>query len=167
VAARKPAARRTTGTAKGRDNLDQGALLELAGYNIRRAELHMGQAFERALAAKQLRAAEFSTLLLVAGNAQATQADIATALNIHRPNMVGIIERLERRGLLQRTVYEHDRRNHVLALTPKGVTLLAAAQRLVDKLERDITRCWSAQERTLVIELLRRFHTQGKNRTKK
>jgi DNA-binding MarR family transcriptional regulator len=163
MAARKPPARRAAaGAASGRQNLDQGALLDLAGYNIRRAEMHMSQAFQRALATKKLRAPEFSTLLLVANNSQPTQADIAKALSIHRPNMVGIIERLEQRGLLQRTVYEHDRRNHVLALTAKGATLLAAAQRLVHKLERDVTRCWSEEERAQAIELLRRLHTQGR-----
>lgn len=159
MTARKPPARRI---ASGRQNLDQGALLELAGYNIRRAEMHMSQAFERALTVKKLRAPEFSTLLLIANNSEATQADIAKALSIHRPNMVGIIERLEHRGLLQRAVYEHDRRNHVLALTTKGATLLVAAQRLVQKLERDATRCWSADERAQAIALLRRLHTQGR-----
>lgn len=167
MAARKPAARPVASAANGRQNLDQSALLALAGYNIRRAEMHMSQAFERALAAIPLRAPEFSTLLLVAGNSQATQADIAEALSIHRPNMVGIVERLERRGLLQRTVYEQDRRNHVLALTAKGVTLLAEAQRLVHKLERDVTRCWNAEERAQMIDLLRRLHTQGQDNPKK
>jgi DNA-binding MarR family transcriptional regulator len=167
MAARKPAARAATKPANERQSLDQGALLALAGYNIRRAEMHMSQAFERALAAIPLRAPEFSTLLLVAGNSQATQADIAEVLSIHRPNMVGIVERLERRGLLQRTVYEQDRRNHVLALTAKGMALLAEAQRLVNKLERDVTRCWTVDERTQAIELLRRLHTQGQDRPKK
>lgn len=137
--------------------LDPGLLRELAGYNIRRAEVHMRQRFEREMGAKGLRPPDFSTLVLIAANPLATQAEIAQALNIQRPNMVGLIGGLEARGLITRTVYEHDRRNLLLALTPRGAALLEEAKRVVFDLDRRVTDCWTEREREQVVALLARL----------
>jgi DNA-binding MarR family transcriptional regulator len=149
--------RRTKADGGGASALDPGVLGELAGYNIRRAEVHMRQQFERAMGAKGLRPPEFSTLVLIAANPLATQAEIAQALNIQRPNMVGLIGGLEERGLVARTVYEHDRRNHILELTPRGVALLEDAKRAVRELDRRATACWTDRERDQAIALLGRL----------
>jgi DNA-binding MarR family transcriptional regulator len=148
--------RRTKADGDSAGALDPGILRELAGYNIRRAEVHMRQQFEREMGAKGLRPPEFSTLVLIAANPLATQAEIAQALNIQRPNMVGLIGGLEERGLIARTVYEHDRRNHILELTPRGVALLEDATRVVRELDRRATACWTDRERDQVIALLAR-----------
>jgi DNA-binding MarR family transcriptional regulator len=149
--------RRTRAEGGGGSALDPGILGELAGYNIRRAEVHMRQQFERAMGAKGLRPPEFSTLVLIAANPLATQADIAQALNIQRPNMVGLIGGLEARGLVTRTVYEHDRRNQILALTPRGAAALEEAKRIVRELDRRATACWTEREREQVVALLGRL----------
>ena len=136
-------------------------LRELAGYNIRRAEVHMRQQFERAMGAKGLRPPEFSTLVLIAANPLATQAEIAQALNIQRPNMVGVIGGLEERGFVTRTVYEPDRRNQILALTPRGAKFLEDAKCIVRDLDRRVTASWSDREREQVIALLARMYDPG------
>ena len=141
--------------------LDPGILGDLAGYNIRRAEVHMRQQFEREMGAKGLRPPEFSTLVLIATNPLATQAEIADALNIQRPNMVGLIGGLEERGLVTRTVYEHDRRNHILELTPRGAALLEEAKRVVRELDRRVTACWTDRERDQIVALLARLWDPG------
>jgi DNA-binding MarR family transcriptional regulator len=145
--------------------LDPGCLRELAGYNIRRAEVHMRQQFEREMGAKGLRPPEFSTLVLLAANPLATQAEVAQALNIQRPNMVGLIGGLEARGLITRTVYEHDRRNHMLALTARGVAFLEEARRVVLEMDRRVTACWTDRERDQVIALLARLWDAGRGGT--
>ncbi len=158
---RNPPAARPRKRAKteggGVSALDPGILRELAGYNIRRAEVHMRQQFEREIGAKGLRPPEFSTLVLIAANPLATQAEIAHALNIQRPNMVGLIGGLEARGLIARTVYEHDRRNHILELTLRGAALLEEAARAVRELDRRVTACWTDRERDQVVGLLARL----------
>ena len=95
--------------------------------------------------------------MLIAANPLATQAEIAQALNIQRPNMVGLIGGLEARGLVARSVYEHDRRNHILELTPRGVALLEEAKRAVLALDRRATACWTDRERDQVVALLARL----------
>jgi DNA-binding MarR family transcriptional regulator len=162
---RKPQAvrprKRTRAQGGEAGTLDPGILRELAGYNIRRADVHMRQQFEREMGAKGLRPPEFSTLVLIAANPLATQAEIAHALNIQRPNMVGLIGGLEERGLITRTVYEHDRRNQILALTPRGAAFLEDAKRVVREMDRRVTACWTDRERDQAIALLARLWDSG------
>jgi DNA-binding MarR family transcriptional regulator len=161
-AKRKPAQpvrpRSTPRSDNGHARLDQTGIEQLVGYNIRRAEIHMRQDFERSFGPKKLRPPEFSTLALIAANRFVTQADLAHALSIRRPNMVGLIDGLERRGLVTRTVYERDRRNHVLGLTPKGAALLEEAKRIAFAGDRRATSCWTDAERAQVIALLQRLY---------
>jgi len=147
--------------ARRREALDQSALRRLAGYNIRRADVHMNQHFARTLAKLRVRPAEYSVMLLLDSNPLATQADLAAALSIQRPNLVGLILRLERRGLLRREPYEHDRRHHILSLAPKGESLLAKVNRVVRDMDRRVTRCWTERERAQVNALLLRLYGPG------
>jgi DNA-binding MarR family transcriptional regulator len=157
--------KRTPARSAAAGGLDPGVLRELAGYNIRRAEVHMRQQFEREMGESGLRPPDFSTLVLIAANPLATQAEIAQALNIQRPNMVGLIGGLEERGLITRTVYEHDRRNHMLALTPRGAAFLEEARRVVLEMDRRVTACWTDRERDQVIALLARLWDAGRGAT--
>ena len=154
--ARKPA--NDSGPARKSTGLDQSALQRLAGYSLRRAEVTMRQQFTRTLADWDIRGAEYSVLVLTATNKLVTQADLGEALNIKRPNMVSLIERLEKRGLIARKVHEHDRRNHILTLTEKGEALLVDIEGPVQEMDQWVTRCWSAKERAQVMALLERFY---------
>jgi DNA-binding MarR family transcriptional regulator len=155
--ARRAAApvRRAAGKA-----LDQGMLTGLVGYALRRAEVKMRQHFARTLAEWDITGADLSVLELIAANAAVTQADLGAALDIKRPNMVSLIDRLARRGLLERKVYEHDRRNQILSLTRKGEAFLGEVAELVQAMDTRVTRCWTAKERAQVVKLLRRFYLQ-------
>lgn len=160
VASAQPRARRKQLPTEVRGPIDQSVMQGLVGYNIRRAELHMRQAFDRNVGKSGLRPSEFSILVLIDRNALVTQAALGRALNIRRPNMVVLIEGLERRGLVVRAEQEHDRRMHTLRLTPKGTTLLGAAHRLSRAGELEATRCWTDRERAQVVALLRRLYEQ-------
>ena len=133
----------------------------LVGYNIRRAELFMRQAYDRSVGETGLRPSEFSILALLDSNAQVTQSELGLALNIRRPNMVVLIEGLERRGLLLRAQHEHDRRMQILQLTAQGKTLLREALRRSREGEKLSYACWSDQERDQVIALLRRLYERN------
>lgn len=154
----KKSAGKSAAPAKKPIGLDQSALQRLAGYSLRRAEVMMRQHFTRTLADWDIRGAEYSVLILIATNELVTQADLGEALNIKRPNMVSLIERLEKRGLLARKVHEHDRRNHILTLTEKGDALLADIEGPVHEMDKRVTGCWSAKERAQVVALLQRFY---------
>ena len=158
-----PATKAVKGVAKRASpnaarRLDQSSLQQLVGYNLRRAEVHMRQLVIRALADWDIRPPEYSVLALIASNQLVTQADLGEALNIKRPNMVSLIEKLEKRALLKREVHARDRRNHILTLTEKGAALLADIDGMLHELDHNWTACWSAPEKEMLVALLQRFY---------
>lgn len=54
-----------------------------------------------------------------------TQAELSRALITHRSNVTGLVDRLEKRGLLRRNPVAGDRRAHQVGLTVTGRRLLA------------------------------------------
>ena len=168
MAARKPRAssRAAPADPPAAAALKLDGLLGLVGYNIRRADIFMHQQFARTFNRHAIRPADFAVMTLIGASGRATQADIAAALSIKRPNLVGLILRLEHRGLLAREVSRRDRRNHVLSLTPQGRRLLAKVRRVVRDQDRRVTQCWTDAERGRVIGLLQRLYAPGSGRVR-
>lgn len=59
---------------------------------------------------------------------QVTMAAIARRLNTRRPNVLGILDRLEKLGLVERSVNPDNRRAHIVSLTAKAQSLIAQLQ---------------------------------------
>lgn len=53
-----------------------------------------------------------------------TQNDICEHLLVDKSNITGLVDRMEKTGLLRRTVVPHDRRCHHIELTDEGRTIL-------------------------------------------
>lgn len=138
--------------------LDQRKLQRLIGYNLRRAEVQMRGEVARVLATDDIRTVEYSILSLVAANSEVTQKELGCALSVKRPNMVSLIDRLEQRGLIVRTVMARDRRNQILSATPAARTLLAQLDAKLDALEQRVFGPWSRGERDLLARMLRRIY---------
>ena len=68
---------------------------------------------------------QFNVLnLLHNENPGATQSELSRQLIMHRSNVTGLIDRLEKRGLVQRADCATDRRAYRVALTPAGEKLV-------------------------------------------
>jgi MarR family transcriptional regulator, transcriptional regulator for hemolysin len=63
-------------------------------------------------------------LALIGDGAERTQLEIATHLGIDRSTLVPLLDRLERTGLLVRTVSVRDRRARIPRVTPAGVEVV-------------------------------------------
>lgn len=59
-------------------------------------------------------------------------AAVASRLNMDRPTMSGITERLIKKGLIVSQVNHQDRRSQTLSLTPKGQKLVPELQKIGD-----------------------------------
>jgi DNA-binding MarR family transcriptional regulator len=73
--------------------------------------------------------------------------------------VVGVIDRLERRGLVVRAPAPGDRRSYALELSAKGEALRGEVARRVRVHERRVARGLSEAERTALIDLLRRIES--------
>ena len=103
------------------ETVDTSYLETLIGYNARRAALAViGQFLER-MAVYDLKPVDFSVMSVVVHNPGVTSRQLCAALNILPPNLVGLVQSLESRGLIERLPHPHDGRAMGLHPTEKGL----------------------------------------------
>jgi DNA-binding MarR family transcriptional regulator len=73
----------------------------------------------------RLSPSQFNLLNLLEGNpAGLSQTELSRELITHRSNVTGLVDRLEKRGLVRREDAAADRRAYRVTLTPEGTRLL-------------------------------------------
>lgn len=114
---------------------DIGPLKGHLGYFVRRLQIWVFQDFIRTLAAIEISPAQFSVLAVIQANEGLSQAELGNTLAIERARLVRLLNRLQRRGLLERLPSNGDGRRHALRLTPLGQATFKQARMLADKHE--------------------------------
>lgn len=152
---RKPAAPET---APAVDAVDTSYLEGLVGYNARRAALAVIEVFLERMAVYGLKPVDFSVLSLITHNPGITSRQLCTALSILPPNLVGMINALEKRELVVRRPHPRDGRAMGLHLTPAGQKLMTSAEKTAASLEQDVAARLTANERKTLMRLLQKIY---------
>jgi len=139
------------------NEFDHDLLPGLIGYNLRKAQTAVFQDFSRSLRKCSITPGQFGVLVLIQANAGLNQTSLAKALGIDRSTVVAVIDKLEGRGLVDRTPAPTDRRSYALQLSDQGATLLHEARDLVATHEARIAKDLSAGEQSQLISLLSRL----------
>jgi DNA-binding MarR family transcriptional regulator len=140
------------------DAIDSGYLESLIGYNARRAALAVISVFMERMAVYDLRPVDFSVLSLVTHNAGITSRQLCSSLGIQPPNLVAMVNTLEKRGLLERMPHPRDGRAVGLHLTAIGKKLMRGAERTAAGLEDEVAARLSASEAKTLIRLLQKIY---------
>ena len=137
--------------ASAADAVDTGFLETLLGYNARRAALAVIEVFLERMAPYGLKPVDFSVMSLITHNPGITSRQLCHALGILPPNLVGMVNALEKRELIERRPHPRDGRAMGLHLTPAGQKLMRDAEKTAAALEADVaTRLTAAELRTLI-----------------
>jgi DNA-binding MarR family transcriptional regulator len=124
------------------------------GYNARRAALVIIESFVREMAVHGFRPVDFSVMSVIKDNPGVTSRQLCAELNIQPPNLVGMVQTLEKRGLIERQAHPSDKRATGLHPTPAGLELMHGAERTATELETRMCAKLDLKQRTQLLKLL-------------
>ena len=140
------------------DKVDTSFLQTLMGYNARRAALSIIELFLERLAPYGLKPVDFSVMSTIQHNPGVTSRQLCATLNLLPPNLVGLIQSLESRGLIERKPHPHDGRAVGLHASPKGQALMVQAEQTASELEIEKTAKLTPAQRTTLLTLLQKIY---------
>ena len=114
-----------------------GELLKSDGFLLARLGFAMKAEALAAFEQAGFEAYHYSLLALLDEGARQTQATIADVLGVDRGQLVGILDALENRGLVERRRDPQDRRRHAVSLTPAGRRQLVKLRAIVRRVEEE------------------------------
>jgi DNA-binding MarR family transcriptional regulator len=140
------------------DKVDTAYLQSLMGYNARRAALSIIELFLQRLAPYGLKPVDFSVMSTIHHNPGVTSRQLCAALNLLPPNLVGLIQSLETRGLIERKPHPHDGRAVGLHATAQGQALMVQAEQTASDLEIEKTANLTPAQRKTLLTLLQKIY---------
>jgi DNA-binding MarR family transcriptional regulator len=132
-------------------------LPSLLGYRLRLAQQAVFRDFASSVG--ELSPGRVGILLLLEANPGVTQSRLAQAVSLDRSTMVGIVDMLEGRGLIERRRGK-DRRTNGLWLTAEGRAAVTRVKRRILAHERRVAARLTAQERAQLLALLEKLSGQ-------
>jgi DNA-binding MarR family transcriptional regulator len=142
-------------------------LLTSASFLLKRLGFVIKERMMEALEETGLSGYHHAVLALLDEEPRETQAMIADALGYDRSHLVGVLDELEEKGLIERRRDPSDRRRHLVSLTPAGEKALARLRAIAKRVDDEFFEPLSADERKTLKGLLARLasHHDARYRT--
>jgi DNA-binding MarR family transcriptional regulator len=139
-------------------DFDVGRLDEIIGFHLRMAHGSVYRHFTETFSELDLTQKQVSVLWLIEDHPDIAQADIGRLLQMDRATVMAIVNRLQKRGFVERGDVKEDRRRQTLHLTEAGREALVSAREAILEHENWLKSRFTPGETAMLIELLRRIH---------
>ncbi len=114
----------------------------------------VNQATKQKLAPYDVTPGQYALLKVLWERDDQSGAELGERLSLDSATMTGLLDRLERAGLIERKAHETDRRINLVALTARGRDLQRPLDRAMDQLNQDFLGMFSSEEQALLRHLL-------------
>ncbi len=131
-----------------------GVPFRSVGFTLSTLGFAVAQGFSETLAPLGIEPRDFALLRAVGAAEGSSQQAVGERLGIPPSRMVGFVDALEERELLERRAHPNDRRARALHLTPAGRTLLAGAFEAAVAFESELCAGLAPGERESLLDLL-------------
>ncbi|MBY6090910.1 MarR family winged helix-turn-helix transcriptional regulator [Pseudooceanicola sp. 502str34] len=134
---------------------------DMAGHLIRRMHQTSAHVFaaQTKAAGLDVTPVQFAAMDAIRDNPGIDQAGIAAAIAYDRATIGGVIDRLEQKGWISRSVSKRDRRARVVTLTDAGTAMFERILPVVRDLQSDILPGLTEEERRHFLELAHKSST--------
>lgn len=130
--------------------------LRYTGHLIRRAQQRHVALWQEKVSA-EVSSVQYAALAVLERMPGASQSELGAELDLDRSTIADIVSRLERRGVLERSSHESDRRRYSLHLTESGLAEVRRLRPLVADANERLTAGLSAAELATLRLLLTRI----------
>jgi DNA-binding MarR family transcriptional regulator len=121
---------------------------------LKRLGMEIKEAYREAFEAAGASPFHYSVLAVLEESPRETQATIADSLGYDRSWLVGLLDELEEKGLIERRRDAADRRRHVVTLLPAGKQQLAELRAVSKGVEDKFLASLEPEQRASLHELL-------------
>jgi len=139
------------------------SLRSFLGYDLKRAFAVIQSDVNAVLQPFGLRMVTFSVLVIICDNPRLRQTQLAEILLIERPNLVAILDELERAGAVVRVRAPDDRRAHELSATLQGQQTCDRALEAVRDHDARMTNGLDKNQREALHTALRVVQSNGRS----
>jgi DNA-binding MarR family transcriptional regulator len=139
------------------DRIDGDRAPQTLAFLLSQVGIHASRRFAERIAAVGLSPPLFRVINLVAAAEGRSQQAIAAMIEIPPSRMVGLVDELEQRLLVERRPDPQDRRVRALFLTAKGKRCLARGREIAKQHEDDLTEGMTATDRKRLVALLQKI----------
>lgn len=137
---------------------EKGESMELRScinYLLTTAQHEVNQQISARLKEFDLTPAQYGILNYLWENTVATPKELAQMLQVENSTMSGILDRLQKKGLIERHTDENDRRSVQVMMTQEGNQLKAAVLDTVAKLNTEVLDRIDEEKRESFLDCLR------------
>lgn len=135
-------------------------LYQRPGFLLRRTHQISAAVFENACASVGLTPAQYGVLTVLSSEPGLDQTRLARALAFDKVTVMRVCKGLEERGLIERRLAEHSRRQMAVVLTAAGKKLLLQARGPAEQAYQRLLSPLTLPQRQQLIEILEAL-TQG------
>lgn len=133
-------------------------LHNLIGYLVHRTDVKMTNYFTKRLKPYGVTPEQWSIISILCSQRGTTQKELAEAVDKDQTTVVRMIQSMERKGILMKTLNDRDRRSHYLFLTEKGDEIKKTVLPVVKDAHRAVTSNLSKEEIEQLESLLNKLY---------